>query len=137
MTKNKKDEETHEDVIEKAFGKSPEKGYKFKYVDVEICNTWFKGFIIRWGAYGIGFGEFTFGFGTKPEYKEQYGFYTDSELMSEEFAQALMKEALPQMVKKIMEYDRPDGKPPMTEEDYSRICDEEREKRKKEQEDAE
>jgi hypothetical protein len=93
------------DEWEKAFGKEPEVGYIFNNIEVILCDTWFKGFVIKWSAQGIGFGELFFGCGTIEKHKDtgQYGFCSDVEQMSKEFVEALLKEASPQIVKAIME----------------------------------
>lgn len=99
------------DIFEKAFGKAPEKGYKFGTVQVDLIdNNCFKGFDISWSAYGYGFGHVWIGWGLDMErlkdYPNQQGFYTDSECMSKEFLEALMKEAAPKIAKIIIDFDR-------------------------------
>lgn len=94
-------------IIEKLFGKAPKKGYKFTHVDVTLTdNDVFKGFHIQWGAKGVGFGEVFFGWGIDKEvlkdFPKQQGFYLDTECMSDEFIQALMKKALPKMTALIL-----------------------------------
>lgn len=98
------------DSFEKAFGKAPESGYEFKHIEIEIVdNATFKGFDIGWSASGIGFGHVWFGWGLDvealKEYPNQKGFYTDSEYMSDEFIQALMKEVAPKLAEIIIKHD--------------------------------
>ena len=98
------------DVFEKIFGKAPKTGYDFKSVDVEVIDSsWMKGFSIKWLAAGIGFGEVFVGWGVDTEYLKdfprQQGFHADTELMSDEFVQALMKEAAPKIAELIIKHD--------------------------------
>jgi len=99
------------DIFEKLFGKAPEEGYEFTSVEVNIIdNDRFKGFAISWCAKGIGFGEVTLTWGLDEELKEynQYGFHSDTELMSREFVDALMVAAAPKLAKIIVHNDRSD-----------------------------
>ena len=99
------------DPLEKAFGKAPETGYDFKYVDIELVDSgWMKGFLIKWGAAGVGFGQVFVGWGIDMEYLKEYpkqqGFHSDTEYMSDEFIQALMKEAAPKLAEIIINGDK-------------------------------
>lgn len=95
---------------EKVFGKEPEKGYKFHGTKVEVVDSdIFKGFVIHWSAAGIGFGQVFVGWGLNVKklksYPKQQGFHTDTECMSQEFVEALMKEVAPELAKIITEKD--------------------------------
>ena len=98
------------DIFEKAFGKAPKKGYKFRHVATTLIdNDCFKGFVIQWSAQGVGFGELTFTWGLDMErlkdYPKQQGFHCDSECMSDEFIHALMKKAAPQIAEILIKYE--------------------------------
>ena len=100
-----------EDIFERAFGKAPESGYIFRHVEVEVVdNDCFKGLMLKWSAQGIGFGEVWLGWGLDmvhlKEHPNQQGFHTDTEHMSEEFMEALLKEAAPKIAKVYIEHDR-------------------------------
>lgn len=98
-----------EDIFEKAFGKAPDEGYIFRSTEVELVdNTRFKGFILRWSAQGIGFGEVFYGFGLGEDLKQynQHGFHCSTECMSAEFVAALLDECGPQMVDLLMKHKR-------------------------------
>jgi len=91
------------DVWEKAFGKAPRKGYIIKNTEVELVdNDTFKGFIVNWVAQGIGFGQLFFGWGLDVErlkdYPKQRGFHCSTECMSDEFVEAVIKKAQPQIL---------------------------------------
>ena len=99
------------DPFEEMFGKKPKKGYKFTHVDVTVTdNDCFKGFDIEWFASGIGFGHVWYGWGLDMNrlkyYPQQQGFYADTEHMSEEFVQALLKVAAPKIAELIVKHDR-------------------------------
>lgn len=92
--------------IERIFGRAPKVGYKFEGVKVELVdNDMFKGFYISWSASGVGFGTMFFGWGDKEKlkgYPHQQGFHASTECMGEEFVEALMREALPEINKLIL-----------------------------------
>lgn len=95
------------DLTEELFGKKPKKGFKFKYVDIELVDSEnFKGFLIRWFAHGIGFGEVWLGWGLDTqelkEYPKQIGFHSSTECMSEEFLKAVMKKAIPKIIELML-----------------------------------
>jgi len=97
------------DIFEKLFGKAPETGYEFTSVEVALTdNSVFKGFNIDWSAKGVGFGGMWFGWGVDKEslkdFPAQQGFHLSSECMSDEFVEALLKEAMPQMVQILLKH---------------------------------
>lgn len=97
--------------IEKAFGKPPKKGYKFLATEtILVDNDTFKGFVVKWSAQGIGFGECFFGWGLEcerlKEFPKQQGFHLDTECMSDEFVDALLKEAYPQILELMLRHRR-------------------------------
>jgi hypothetical protein len=101
------------DKLEQLFGKAPKEGYEFNAVDVQVVdNDRFKGLKISWSAKGIGFGEVNMMWGIgkdiKAKWPKQYGFHTDTELMSKEFVDALMVEAAPKIARIIVHNDRSD-----------------------------
>lgn len=96
--------------FENMFGKRPKKGYRFRYVEVEVIdNENFKGFDIGWSASGIGFGHVSVVWGIsdhiKNDWPKQYGFHVDTEGMSDKFIQALMKKAAPKIAELIIQTD--------------------------------
>jgi hypothetical protein len=98
-----------EDVFEKMFGKAPETGYRFTAVEVTLTdNDTFKGFNIDWTAAGIGFGGMWFGWGLDKEhlknFPKQQGFHLSTECMKDEFVEALLKEAMPQIVQILIKH---------------------------------
>jgi hypothetical protein len=98
-----------EDIFEKLFGKAPEEGYEFKDTKVELVdNERFKGFVIKWLASGIGFGEVWVGWDLKGCELSKKGFYSDTEFMSEEFINALITHVSPEIAKIIIKSDRSD-----------------------------
>lgn len=98
------------DIFENIFGKTPKKGYHFSSVNVTLIdNDYFKGFVISWSAIGIGFGEVTLTWGLDKErlkeFPNQQGFHTDTECMSNDFVEALMKKAAPKFAELIIKHD--------------------------------
>lgn len=109
--KSEKKTKQHKDVFEGLFGKRPKKGFKFTHVEVEIIdNKDFKGFDIGWSAQGIGFGHVAISWGVgnyvKRNWPQQYGFYVNTENMSDEFIHALMKKALPKITELMLKHKR-------------------------------
>ena len=94
-----------EDIFEDLFGKKPKEGYEFTHSEVKLLDSdRFKGFLISWGAKGVGFGELFYGWGVDADLKKynQYGFHSDTENMNAEFVGALLDEVGPQMINLIM-----------------------------------
>jgi hypothetical protein len=97
-------------AIEKAFGSKPKKGYKFTAIEVTSYDTVdFKGLDIGWAASGIGFGHVTISWGVsdriRKEWPKQYGFHCDTECMSQEFVEALIRAAAPKIAELITKND--------------------------------
>ncbi len=115
MTTNNNLSETENEILEKAnwekaFGKRPETGYEFPEIHVHLVDSEdFKGFSIAWLASGIGFGQYFFGWGMDTErlkaFPKQRGFYSDSECMGDEFVEALMSAAAPQLARLLIPRD--------------------------------
>ena len=78
------------DIFEKVFGERPATGYEFTHLEVEpFINERFSGFVIRWSAKGIGFGEVTF-----YTDKSDGQFKVDTECMDKIFLMALFHELI-------------------------------------------
>lgn len=85
MTKKTKD------IFEKLFGEKPKKGYEITYTNTS-CG--WRAIVIQWSAKGIGFGDLAIVF-------ENGVIYAETECMSKEFCDAVIKKACENLDKKI------------------------------------